>query len=78
MREMQVWHDRCLGLWCDVRVRVTVQEVIETFPSSQRQRWRNAAVNLRMPYWDWAQDGGSNTVPTVIRDSQVTVEKPQG
>lgn len=29
MQQMQGWHDRCLGLLCDVRVRDTVQEVIE-------------------------------------------------
>jgi tyrosinase len=33
-----------------------------------------------MPYWDWAQDPGSNqpTVPTLIRDQQVSVTKPSG
>ena len=33
-----------------------------------------------MPYWDWAQDPGSGqpTVPTLIRDQQVTVTKPSG
>jgi tyrosinase len=33
-----------------------------------------------MPYWDWAVDPGNNqpTVPTSIRDQQVTVTKPSG
>jgi tyrosinase len=31
-----------------------------------------------MPYWDWAQDGGANTVPTQVRDQSVTVTKPSG
>lgn len=30
MQQMQGWHERCLGLLCDVRVRNTVSEVIET------------------------------------------------
>ena len=29
MRQMQEWHERCLGLLCDVRVRETVRECIE-------------------------------------------------
>ena len=58
----------------------SVQEVINTFPSNQQQRWKNAAATLRMPFWDWAQDPGTNqpTVPTLIRDQQVTVTKPSG
>lgn len=56
----------------------SVQEVINTFPEGQRSRWQQAASTLRMPYWDWAQDGGSATVPTQIRDQTVTVTKPSG
>jgi len=29
MAQMQGWHDRCLGLLCDVRVRETVAAVIK-------------------------------------------------
>lgn len=29
MQQMQGWHERCLGLLCDVRVRHTVKEVID-------------------------------------------------
>ena len=29
MQQMQGWHERCLGLLCDVRVRDTVKEVID-------------------------------------------------
>jgi NAD(P)-dependent dehydrogenase (short-subunit alcohol dehydrogenase family) len=29
MQQMQGWHDRCLGLLCDVRVRNTVDDVIQ-------------------------------------------------
>lgn len=59
---------------------LAVTEVINDFPSNQQQRWRNAAATLRMPYWDWAQDPGSNnpTVPTLIRDQRVWVTKPEG
>lgn len=29
MQQMQGWHDRCQGLLCDVRVRSTVEDVIQ-------------------------------------------------
>ncbi|KAH7401337.1 tyrosinase [Pyrenochaeta sp. MPI-SDFR-AT-0127] len=73
------WHRPYLAIYEQAWYQ-SVLEVISTFPSGQQQRWRNAAATLRMPYWDWAQDPGANqpTVPTVIRDQQVTVTKPQG
>jgi tyrosinase len=59
---------------------LSVVDVIAEFPSDQQQRWKRAAATLRMPYWDWAMDPGNGqpTVPTAIRDQQVTVIKPSG
>lgn len=56
------------------------KEVIATFPSSQQQRWNNALVGLRVPFFDWARDppSGEPAVPTAIRDQTVTVTKPSG
>ncbi|KAL6707337.1 hypothetical protein ACN47E_004116 [Coniothyrium glycines] len=71
------WHRPYLAIY-EQAWYLAVQEVIASFPSGQQQRWRNAATNLRMPYWDWAQDGGSNTVPIQIREPTVTVTKPSG
>jgi tyrosinase len=54
--------------------------VINDFPENQRQRWKNASATLRMPYWDWAMDPGNGqpTVPTSMRNQQVSVTKPNG
>ncbi|KAF1923578.1 tyrosinase [Didymella exigua CBS 183.55] len=71
------WHRPYLAIY-EQALYQSVQEVINTFPESQRSRWQQAASTLRMPYWDWAQDGGSATVPTLIRDQTVTVTKPSG
>ncbi|KAF1920346.1 common central domain of tyrosinase-domain-containing protein [Ampelomyces quisqualis] len=73
------WHRPYLAMY-EQAWYLAVTEVINGFPSNQQQRWRNAASTLRMPYWDWAQDPGNGqpTVPTTIRDPQVTVTKPQG
>ncbi|KAI9760774.1 MAG: hypothetical protein M1835_000107 [Candelina submexicana] len=30
LKSMQGWHEHCLGLLCDVRLRETVQDVIQT------------------------------------------------
>ncbi|KAF3035065.1 hypothetical protein E8E11_001062 [Didymella keratinophila] len=71
------WHRPYLAIF-EQALYQSIQEVIDTFPQSQRSRWQQAASTLRMPYWDWAQDGGSATVPTQIRDQTVTVTKPSG
>lgn len=71
------WHRPYLAIF-EQALYQAIQEVINEFPSGQRGRWQQAAATFRMPYWDWAQDGGSNTVPTLIRDQTVTVTKPQG
>lgn len=73
------WHRPYLAVF-EQAWYLAVTEVINDFPSNQQQRWRNAAATLRMPYWDWAQDPGTNnpTVPTLIRDQRVWVTKPEG
>jgi tyrosinase len=73
------WHRPYLALYEQAWYQ-SVQEVIATFPSSQQQRWKNAASTLRMPYYDWAKFPGSGqpAVPTMIRDATVTVTKPSG
>ncbi|KAJ4365915.1 hypothetical protein N0V83_008537 [Neocucurbitaria cava] len=73
------WHRPYLAIY-EQALYQSIQEVIAQFPSSQQQRWKNAASTLRMPYWDWAQDPGTSgaTVPTLIRDQTVTVTKPSG
>jgi len=72
------WHRPYLALF-EQAWYLAVTEVINDFPEGQRQRWRNAASTLRMPYWDWAQDPvDGNVVPTTMRDQTVTVTKPQG
>jgi len=55
-------------------------EVVASFPANQQQRWRNALVGLRTPYFDWAANpaSGQPAVPTSIRDRTVTVTKPSG
>lgn len=57
-----------------------VLEIVEEFPPSTRQHWRDIAVNLRMPYFDWARNLPQNvpTVPTLLRDKTMPVRTPRG
>jgi tyrosinase len=73
------WHRPYLAIF-EQAWYLNVQEVINTFPESQRQRWRNAANGLRMPYWDWAvaPPSGQDSTPSLIRDQRVTVTTPSG
>lgn len=73
------WHRPYLAVF-EQAWYLSVQEVINQFPSGQQQRWRNAANGLRMPYWDWAKapPSGQDSTPTLIRDQQVTVDSPTG
>lgn len=43
MQQMQGWHEKCLGLLCDVRVRDTVDEVIKT----SIQRWGKVDIIVK-------------------------------
>ncbi|KAF2869068.1 hypothetical protein BDV95DRAFT_499227 [Massariosphaeria phaeospora] len=73
------WHRPYLAVY-EQALYVAVTEVVNSFPKNQRQRWRNAAANLRMPYWDWAAapPNGESNMPTLMRDQRVTVTKPSG
>ncbi|KAF2278293.1 Di-copper centre-containing protein [Westerdykella ornata] len=73
------WHRPYLAVF-EQAWYLAVQEVINEFPESDRQRLRDVARDLRIPYWDWAAPvpSGQPAVPTAIRDQYVTVRKPQG
>ncbi|KAF1844065.1 Di-copper centre-containing protein [Cucurbitaria berberidis CBS 394.84] len=73
------WHRPYLAIY-EQALYQSIQEVIDDFPSDEQDRLRDAASTLRMPYWDWAMDPGQNqpVVPALMRDQQVTVNKPEG
>jgi tyrosinase len=73
------WHRPYLAVF-EQALYLAVQEVINEFPESQRQRLRDVARNLRIPYWDWAKypGVGQPAVPASLRDQYVTVTKASG
>ncbi|EEA23434.1 hypothetical protein TMatcc_002304 [Talaromyces marneffei ATCC 18224] len=47
------WHRPYLALF-EQRIWQYAQSIAATYPASQRQAYMEAAVSLRVPYWDWA------------------------
>jgi len=71
------WHRPYMALFEQVLYQ-NIQAVVQTFPTSTRQRWANAANGFRMPYWDWAVSSGGQTAPQSMRSQFVTVTTPSG
>lgn len=51
------------------------EEIAATY-TVDKEGWKQAATNLRQPFWDWA----SNAIPPdqVIAQKQVTITRPDG
>jgi len=48
--------------------------LINKFPAGSQQRWKNAMLGFRIPYWDWASNNGQ--MPDIVANQQfVTVTK---
>ena len=51
------------------------QDIASTYPDGQRDRYVDAALTLRVPYWDWAI---YPALPDVIAEPQISVNTPSG
>ncbi|KAF2752129.1 Di-copper centre-containing protein [Sporormia fimetaria CBS 119925] len=73
------WHRPYLAVF-EQAWHLSVQEVIDEFPESERANLRDIARNMRIPYWDAARHPGNGqpAVPMLLRDQWVTVTKPSG
>lgn len=72
------WHRPFLALY-EQAWYANVLDVVNEFPAGDRERWRNAAASLRMPFWDSArdpQDGGC-TVPSVLMQERIEIFHPK-
>lgn len=50
--------------------------IARQFTGAQRTRYVAAANRVRLPYWDWASPGTRSRIPSVLKQSQITVVKP--
>ena len=59
---------------------VVVNQIANSYPAAQKPAMTGAASTMRFPYWDWAAHPkpGYPTLPTVVTQTQVTVNGPSG
>ncbi|KAG9009286.1 hypothetical protein FRB90_008451 [Tulasnella sp. 427] len=69
------WHRPYLAAYEQVLQGFAVK-IAATYTTPDKTQWANAALNLRLPFWDWA----TNAVPPtqVISDATVTITTPNG
>ena len=57
-----------------------IQNIASMYPPEVRQRYVDAAVTFRMPYWDWAltPPSGESVLPGSLQELNVLVDGPVG
>ncbi|KAI9855691.1 MAG: hypothetical protein M1824_005924, partial [Vezdaea acicularis] len=68
------WHRPYLALYEQVLSNY-VSQIAETYPDSNRAQYQQAAVNFRIPYWDWAINA---TLPALVTEATVNINTPNG
>lgn len=73
------WHRAYLGLFEQALVDNAIV-VAEQYTGDDRDRYMQAAQNLRIPFWDWASlpEDGENPFPQMFTDESVFVNSPNG
>ncbi|KAM3420600.1 hypothetical protein BST61_g3862 [Cercospora zeina] len=73
------WHRAYMALFEQEFLKVA-RSVANEYPAATRQRYVNAANNLRFPFFDWAARPPNNgqTLPDIITASSVTLQAPTG
>jgi tyrosinase len=74
------WHRPYLAL-VEQTLHWHIVQVVNEFPSgAQRQRYAQAALKWRWPYWDWAAEppAGQGVYPASVQMPTVTVTAPNG
>jgi len=74
------WHRPYLSVYEQILSQKAV-EIVNEFPNGPtKDRYRDIASRLRLPYWDWAKKTGSNEpiLPLPVTQQTVTVRYPNG
>jgi len=73
------WHRPYLALY-EQQLYKHIQNVAAQFTGAAKTRYQAAAVNFRLPYWDWAAApcSGCNAYPVLVSNQYVTVTTPTG
>jgi tyrosinase len=70
------WHRPYLAAF-EQRIAAHARSIAERFPPRQRAAYRQAARNMRLPYWDWAQNG-ARVMPKSMVSQGIRVTRPNG
>jgi tyrosinase len=62
------------------RLQTVAQTIANSFPPSTKARYQDAAIKLRVPFWDWAKALPTDQpiVPTAISNEKVQVTFSNG
>ncbi|KAI1959289.1 hypothetical protein LOZ58_004560 [Ophidiomyces ophidiicola] len=68
------WHRPYLSLY-EMQIWKNAQTIATRYPENVRRTYVDAAVNLRIPYWDWANNP---ELPQSMITPQIEINTPQG
>lgn len=68
------WHRPFCVLYEEI-ISIYAHQIAETYPQDKIDQYRQAADNLRMPYWDWTMDA---TIPDVFQQPNLTINAAWG
>ncbi|KAF7890194.1 hypothetical protein EAF00_008509 [Botryotinia globosa] len=71
------WHRPYLALFEQYLYQI-IQKIAATFPASTKNRYQQAALTFRMPYWDWAATppAGDKYFPTAVGQPLIQIITP--
>ncbi|CAG8572793.1 11162_t:CDS:2 [Dentiscutata heterogama] len=71
------WH-RAYALLLEGQLRTEAKEIANKYPSDQKDKYVEAAKQLRHPYWDWADEKAIKGVPDVFITPTLEINTPNG
>ncbi|KAF0547081.1 Tyrosinase [Gigaspora margarita] len=71
------WH-RAYALLLEGQLRNEAKEIANKYPSDQKDKYIEAAKQLRHPYWDWADEKAIKGVPDVFLTTTLEINTPNG
>ncbi|EEH19206.1 hypothetical protein PABG_01525 [Paracoccidioides brasiliensis Pb03] len=69
-----VWHRPYLAMY-EERISRHAQRIANLYPQNVRGKYQQAAQNLRIPYWDWANDP---QMPRSVTIPELNINSPSG
>ncbi|KAK4934531.1 hypothetical protein LTR10_024231 [Elasticomyces elasticus] len=69
-----MWHRPYTALF-EQLLWTHAQDIAKTFPDAQRDQYQEAALTLRLPYWDWTL---YPSLPDVVTQTQISINTPNG